>query len=171
VPDEGSVDISHASALELEQGSRLGVSRVSYLELTGITRAPSAWSIIVVVTTDGELWMIGGIWPISPGSTVYISGNGADTRLIATPVPQGIVKRLRFGADLAPGIGQTFTYTVFKNGIVTGCTFQVTGLNRKGGSDVEVTCNDQDELCIQVVTSAGAPQADHSGTLQFAPAA
>ncbi len=116
--------------------------------------------------------MIGGIWPIEPGSTVYIGGGGPDTRLEAaqTPVPQGTVKRLRFGADVAPGSGQSFSYTLFKNGVATSCTFAVTGSSRKGGSDVEVTCNDGDELCVRVVTSAGAQRANHSGSLQFAPA-
>lgn len=116
--------------------------------------------------------MIGGIWPIEPGSTVYIGGGGPDTRREAsqTPVPQGTVKRLRFGADVAPGSGQSFAYTLFKNGVATSCAFTVTGSTRKGGSDVEVACNDGDELCVRVVVSAGAQRANHSGSLQFAPA-
>ncbi len=115
--------------------------------------------------------MIGGIWPINPGATLYISGGGPDPRIIGTPVPPGTVKRLRFGADIAPGAGQSYAYTLFKNGIATACAFTLTGSTRNGGSDIEVACNDGDELCVRVVTSAGVPAANHSGSIQFAPAA
>lgn len=165
------LDIPRAAQLALDRGALLELGRVSYLEVTGFVRSRATWPT-VIVTEDGELWMIGGIWPIEPGSTVYIGGGGPDTRLESaqTPVPPGTVKRLRFGADTPPGSGKSYAYTLFKNGVATSCAFTVTGSSRKGGSDVEVSCNDGDELCVRVVISAGAPKANHSGSLQFAPA-
>lgn len=165
------LEVSRASFALVDRSSLLSLERFSYLEVSGLLGGRGAWPI-VVVTDDGELWMIGGIWPIGPGKTVYIGGGGPDARRDAarTPVPQGTVKRMRFGADVAPGAGQSFTYTLFKNDDPTSCTFTVTGSTRKGGSDVEVTCSDGDELCVRVVTSAGAQEANHSGSIQFAPA-
>lgn len=161
--------VRSGSALPSEGSSRFSFRRAAYSGAADFLR-PVTWS--VVTTTDGELWMIGGIWPIGPASTVYVGGGGPDARMESaqTPVPPGTVKRLRFGADTPPGSGQSYAYTLFKNGVATSCTFTVTGSTRKGGSDVEVTCNDGDELCVRVVVSAGAPQANHSGSLQFAPA-
>ena len=165
-----SAVVRSGSAVPSESSSRFSFRRAAYSGVADFLR-PVVWS--VVTTTDGELWMIGGIWPIDPGATVYIGGGGPDTRMASaqTPVPQGTVKRLRFGADIAPGSGQSFTYTLLKNGVATSCAFTVTGSTRKGGSDVEVSCSDGDEICVRVVTSAGAQKANHSGSLQFAPAA
>lgn len=162
------LDIPRAAQLALNRGALLELGRVSYLEVTGFVRSRATWPT-VIVTEDGELWMIGGIWPIRPGATLYLSGGGPDPRIIGTPVPAGIVKRIRFGADQPPGVGQSYTYTLFKNGVATSCTFTLTGSDRKGGSDVEVACGDEDELCVEVEVSDGAPLANHSGSIQFAP--
>lgn len=157
------------TAVPDERSSRFSFSRVSYSGVADFV-SPVKWTI--VQTADGELWMIGGIWPIGPGETVYIGGGGPDTRIEAasTPVPAGVVKKLRFSADVPPGVGQTYTYTVMKNGAATACTVQITGNQRKAKSDVEVVCQDEDELCVRIQTSPGAPQANHKGTLQYAPA-
>lgn len=165
------LEVSRASFALVDRSSLLSLERFSYLEVSGLLGGRGAWPIIVV-TDDGELWMIGGIWPIGPGETVYIGGGGPDSRMASaqTPVPQGTVKRLRFGADIAPGSGQSYAYTLFRNGVATSCSFTLTGSTRKGGSDVEVACSDSDELCVRVVTSAGAQEANHSGSIQFAPA-
>lgn len=163
------LDISRPSVVAFDRATRLGLERFSRLEVSAFVIRTTSWTVIV--TEDGETWMIGGIWPVEPGTTVYISGGGPDSRVIGTPVGPGIVKRLRFGADQPPGVGQSYAYTLYKNGSPTDCTFTVTGAStRKGGSDVEVTCGDGDELCVQVVVSAGAPLANHSGSIQHAPA-
>lgn len=163
------LDVSRPSLAVLERATRLRFERFALLEVSTYVARGTSWPT-VIVTEDGELWMIGGIWPINPGATLYISGGGPDSRVIGTPVPPGIVKRLRFGADQSPGAGESYRYTLFKNGSATDCTFTVTGSTRKGGCDVEVTCSDGDELCVEVVVSAGAPLANHSGSIQHAPA-
>lgn len=162
------LDIPRVSMLPLDRGALLTLERRSYLELEAYVPGRASWTTIV--TEDGEVWMIGGIWEIEPGSTVYINGGGLKPTPIGTSVPPGIVKRIRWGANLPPGAGESYRYTLFKNGIATASTFTVTGSTRKGGSDVEVTCVDGDELCVEVVVSDGAQRADHSGTIQQAPA-
>lgn len=154
-------------AVPSEQSSRFSFRKAGYSGVADFLRQPT-WSILI--TTDDEVLITGGIWPVTPGTTVYISGNGADERLMGTTGVPGLIKRFRYGADVPPGPGQTYTYTIFKNGVATASSFVVTGSIRKGKSDVQVTCNDEDELCVKVEVSAGAPLANHSGTIQIAPA-
>lgn len=163
------LEVSRPSLAVIDRATRIGFERASLLEVSSFVARGVSWPT-VIVTEDGEVWMIGGIWPVEPGTTVYISGGGPDARAIGTPVVPGIVKRLRFGADQPPGTGKSYRYTLFKNGVPTDCTFTVTGSTRRSGSDVQVTCNDGDELCVEVVVSSGAALANHSGSIQHAPA-
>lgn len=156
------VQSSDASGIAVRRADvkSVAVHRASF----DVSRFP-AWT--VVPTDNGEVWMIGGIWPLKPGIT-YISGNGPDDRLIGTSYPPGVIKRIRFGgATLPPGPGEFYKYTVVKNGVPTGCSFTVTGSTRKGGSDVQIAVNDGDEICVEVEISDGCPEDNHSGTVQF----
>jgi len=154
--------------LLLERGTTLDLERTTCLELSAF-RLPGG--IPTIVTGDGELWMISSGYPVDPGQTVYLGGF-VDSRIegAQVPVPEGVVKGMWFAANVPPGSGQTFTYTLMKNGLATACTFTLTGSTRKGKSAVEVTCGDQDEICVRVQASAGAASANHNGSLNFAPA-
>lgn len=160
-----ALDISRAAGVLLERTSTLDIGRMAMLEV-----GPRTPGLSVIETDDGELWMIASGWPVLPGQTVYLGGF-VDSRIegAQTPIPAGIVKGMWFSADVAPGAGQTFTYTLMKNGIATACTFQLTGAQRKGKSIVQVVCADQDEICVRAQVSAGAEQANHNGSLHFVP--
>lgn len=162
------LEVPRASFAMVERGTLLAFERFSYLEVSGLLGGRGSWPVVIL--DDGELWMIGGLWPIGPGKTVYINGGGIDSRIIGTSVDAGTVKRIRWGADQPPGAGESYRYTLFKNGVATACTFTVTGSTRKGGSDVQVVTADGDELCVEVVTSDGAPEANHSGSIRHVPA-
>lgn len=125
-----------------------------------------------IVTSDGELWMISSGYPIAGGQTAYLGGF-VDSRIegAQVPVPAGVVRGMWFAASAAPGSGQSFTYTLMKNGVATACKVTLTGAQRKGKSTVEVTCSDQDEICVRVEASALAAEANHNGSINFVPAA
>lgn len=145
----------------------LEVDRVTALDLGPFA---ARGSLPTIITGDGELWMISSGYPVGPGETVYLGGF-VDSRLegAQTPVPAGIIKGMWFSANVAPGSGQTFTYTLMKNGLATSCTFQLTGSQRKGKSEVEVECADEDEICVRVQASGSAAAANHNGSIHFAP--
>lgn len=163
-----ALDLSRSSRIEVaDRVSRLELGRIAYLEVEALNAG--GWST-VIPTDDGELWMISSGWPVNPGQTVYLGGF-VDSRIegAQTPVPEGTVKGMWFSADGGPGVGETFTYTLMKNGVATACTFQLTGSQRKGKSTVEVACADQDEICVRVVASGGAAEAIHNGSVHFVP--
>jgi len=71
----------------------------------------------------------------------------------------------------SPGVGQTYTYTVYKNSVATGLTLQTTGAGTfqavaNATTVIEDTANNA-SYTVQVVTSAAAAAAAHYAQIVF----
>lgn len=124
-------------------------------------------------TTDGSLNFTSG-GNINAAVTTFI-GQGAVNATSANaaqyPNSSHTMVQLTAQVTVAPGAGQTFIYTVYKNGIATGLTLTLTGAGVFQGvanatTVVEDTANNAN-YSVQVVTSAGAGVATHFAQIVF----
>jgi hypothetical protein len=119
------------------------------------------------ITTDGSLNFSSGA-TVSAGSTSFlgfgaISGAAFSSQQFLSATHT--VVQLIAETTGAPGSGQTFTYTLFKNGVATALTVVLSGAGFQESSTattvIEDVSNDA-SYSVQLVTSAGASVASHS---------
>jgi hypothetical protein len=103
---------------------------------------------------------------VAAASTVYLGpnglGNAAATDCTWVSNKTGVVREFYAAVNSAPGGTQTFTYTVYKNGIATSMTGTITGSSfsvSTTGNPVAISPGDY--LSIQLVTSGTATAAKH----------
>lgn len=105
----------------------------------------------------------------SSGQTLYLGtfDDGTESR-VSIPMPGGRAVQLNVRSSTAPGAGESFTYTVVKNGIDTSMTVTVSESDQEGTTaDNQVTCSTGDRISLKVVTSAGAATAYHRYSLRY----
>lgn len=112
-----------------------------------------------------------GVTPAA-GTTGFLGGPGynAALNLVAWRANRnGVITNIQAVVDVAPGAGQTFTYTLMKNGVATGLTFTITGAASFTGasSAASVTMAPNDSFAIRLQTSAGAGLAAHGYSVKF----
>jgi hypothetical protein len=114
----------------------------------------------------GDLELVFGNsgFPINPGETLYIGTIvDADVDAASIPMPECTLTQVRFACKTAPGIGQTFTYTIMKNGVATSLTGQISGSGRSvTASSPSVTFSAGDTFAVRVVASGGSSTCNHS---------
>ena len=120
---------------------------------------------------DTKLIFGGSAFPVTSGQTVYL-GSGID----ATEVNARIsliactVKQIQVSSSAAPGTGQSFAYTVMKNGSADR-TFTVTVSNsNQSGSVTDSTgtaFSNGDYISVKLVTSGSAATAHHSFSIKI----
>lgn len=103
---------------------------------------------------------------VAAGSTGYLGPSGYmanvnDSPFVAAKI--GVVTGFFAASVAAPGAAQTFTYTVYKNGVATSMTGQISG---DAAFSVGSTANGfnvapTDTITMQLVTSAGATATKH----------
>lgn len=143
---------------------------------TGATGATGGTGATGATGPAAVTWAAGSAGStIASGSTVYIPANGVQTP-IATNSTWSLVTnastvtfgRLRAGVTAGPGVGQTFTYTVYENGVATASTCQITG--------AATSCDDTsntftsargDGIAVQIVTSASAVARAHWVSIEY----
>ncbi|MFZ9585761.1 MAG: glycosyl hydrolase family 28-related protein, partial [Pseudohongiellaceae bacterium] len=116
----------------------------------------------------------GSAGTVAAGSTVYVGRAGSYASAAGNPFAiarQGLVTGFYASVTVEPGAGQTFTYTVFKNGVATSMTGQIADT---GDFDLVVTTNaftvvETDLVTLQLVTSAGAGLSIHNFAIYFEP--
>lgn len=107
-------------------------------------------------------------------ATHYLGAAGTYAAVNANPFVAskiGVVSGFYAAVSAAPGAGQTFTYTVYKNGSATGMTGQISGA---GSFAVSIssgafTVAQNDLVAMQLVTSAGASLAIHFFSIYLEP--
>lgn len=109
--------------------------------------------------------MLGSVFTVVPGTTVYVGiGIGDTWEGVSAPVGAGQFKELRFGTKEAPGMGQSFRYTLMVNGEATDLDFTVSDLASVGHKLADVEVDDDDRVCVRVIASAGATRVGHNGS-------
>ena len=108
---------------------------------------------------------------LAAGSTFYFGPLGPQTTNTLAPWSiagkTGTITGFQISTGAFPGSGQTYTYTIFKNGSATAITGTITGgasntISVTGGS---VSVSGYDNFQLQLVTSAGAAATLHSGNV------
>lgn len=130
--------------------------------------------------TTGRLWLYTTKWvqvsPImlplatgqstaSAGATVYIAfGASSAEANMSMPVPMAFTAtRLYASVGTAPGVGQSFTYTLRKNGADTTITFSIGGASTTGNDTAHTVAFLAGDLVdVKLVGSAGAAAAFHT---------
>lgn len=112
-----------------------------------------------------------GTSPPVGGTTIYmgLTVSVAPSQVAWRPNRNYVITNLTFYTTNAPGTGQTFTYTLFINGSSTGLSAISSGnasYSAIGTSTAGIAVSAGDELAVQLVTSALATTADHSGSFR-----
>lgn len=126
----------------------------------------------------GQNWRVpvmfsSGAQAAAAGGTLYIGlGSGANTESNAAIFPSpfaGTLRNLRMQAGSAPGVGETFTYTLRKNTADTALTATTSGGSASASNDVthSVSVTAGDILSLKVVTSSGAAVTYHTAACEL----
>lgn len=183
-------DLTTRSAADLSSGTLLlarlsGITTTQLAAAAGILLAQLAFT----GTADANHFLRGdstlatitksvfcfGTGAIAAGATNYVGAIGnnaveANVRMVA-PVA-GTLRNLYVVADAAPGAGQTFIYTVRKNGADDTITCTLSGAAATTGNDTTHTDSVAagDTFDVKVVISAAAAAAHHAISLELATA-
>jgi hypothetical protein len=117
---------------------------------------------------------VNSISNVTAGSTVYLTPNGqmtfAQQNSFICNKP-GVVVGFNYFTTVAPGAGQSFVYTVFKNGVATAMTATSSGAASFSASTSAnpFTVAQNDQIDVQLVTSAGAASSIHRGYFAISP--
>lgn len=101
---------------------------------------------------------------VAAGSTVYLGPVGQQASNLDGYLMlgrSGVVTQLVAQVNAAPGVGETFTYTVQKNDVDTAMTGAISGADFQLVSSVPFTVSAADRLSLKLVTSAGAALSRH----------
>lgn len=110
---------------------------------------------------------------LTANTSVYLGRNGQqanfyDTAYMASSV--GYISSILMDVDTAPGVGQTITYQLYKNGSSIGSSATISGATATQvifSPQAQLAANDT--IAVQVVTSSGAATARHRGYMLFQP--
>lgn len=108
---------------------------------------------------------------VTGGTTIYLAqGSDSTEAEVRIPMPACTMKELRVSSSLPPGTGQTFTYTLMRNGNITSeLEAQVSG----SGVSASITLsngigfNAGDTFSIRLVTSSTAATAYHAFSVKI----
>lgn len=115
---------------------------------------------------------LNSVGTIAAGLTRYIGAADALTNVgdapYVTPRP-GLVSQILVQVNAAPGGGQTFTYTLYVNGVASAMTGSIAGAATFQAviQAPPVPVGAAQTLALQVVTSAGATVTQHRAVIQI----
>jgi hypothetical protein len=117
---------------------------------------------------------VNSISGVAAGSTRYLTPNGQMAFSGQNPFicsKPGVVEGFTYFTDAAPGAGETYTYTVFKNNSATSMTATSSGGSSFSASTSSnaFTVGKNDHIEVRLVTSGGAAVAIHRGYFSLSP--
>ena len=108
---------------------------------------------------------------VAANSTNYFTYQtyGADAAARVPISYNGILQNLYVESFVAPGAGETYTYTVMINGLATALTCQIAGAVATQANDLAnaVAVAPGDLISIRVVTSLNAAATPHKASVGF----
>lgn len=113
-----------------------------------------------------------GVSTIPAATTAYlgIGAWGGNSAIISIPLScDGIIRDLVVSSEVPPGAGQSYAYTLYKNGVATSLTCSIAGATATTGGDFNtdhsVYPQVTDTITVQVITSAGAAATYHKTSI------
>lgn len=128
------------------------------------------WNGTAWVFSGGQIRLDSGQATLGAGANAYM-GSGSSTTEANVQLPMspagGMFTRFSVRSGLAAGIGESYTYTVRKNGIDTTITATIAGATATQASDFAHSFNwtTNDLISIHVVATGGAAATTHAATL------
>lgn len=126
-------------------------------------------------TSDRYAISQSSVTTVAAGSTVYIGSAGAQAGVsdsLILPGRDAVVAGLKAKVPVAPGVGESFIYTVFKNGVATAMTGSLTG----GNVDLDIPptvgaflISPTDAVTVKLEASSGAQVTRHNIALVIEP--
>jgi hypothetical protein len=124
-----------------------------------------------VPSTATVLDMIAGstLGSVGAGQTLYLGlFEDADVADVSLPVPAGTAAQVFVESTAAPGSGESFAFTIIKNGSATSMAVTVSDTSTAGTTTANpVGCANGDRLALRLVTSAGAASAKHRYSIRY----
>lgn len=104
-------------------------------------------------------------------SSVYLGpagNNSGGAPFVVAQSCKAIAMYMQSGS--APGAAQTYTYELYKNGVLSALACSHTGAATFSSSDTDngISCSPGDNLGVRVTTSAGAAVGEHRGVILLA---
>lgn len=126
-------------------------------------------------TSDRYAISQSSVTTVAAGSTVYIGSAGAQAGVsdsLILPGRDAVIAGLKAKVPVAPGVGEFFIYTVFKNGVATAMTGSLTGSNVD--LDIPPTVgaflvSSTDAVTVKLEASGGAAVTRHNIALVIEP--
>lgn len=131
----------------------------------------SAPDFTIGASGDRKLIFGGSVFPVTGGQTVYMGSSVDPTEANARiSLIQCTVKQVQVSSSVAPGTGESFTYTLMKNGTADS-TFVVTAENSNQSGSISdstgLAFSNGDFISLRLVTSSGASSAHHSFSIKI----
>jgi hypothetical protein len=123
---------------------------------------------------EGELLMGSSGLPLPGSGTFYLGAVGDQNRAeVELPGSEGQLSRFAVRVGQAPGVGNSWTYTVLVNGVATAMSCTISGTSRRaryGGQAIDLT-DDDDFVVERTATVGGAapPATTHNWSALYSP--
>lgn len=114
-----------------------------------------------VPVTGVDLIFGGTGFEVDGGTDLYVGSIiDTDRDAVAIPLPAISLTNLYVASSIAPGTGETFTFTVYKGSTPTAMTTQISGSGTSASySASTITFTAGEKFSVRIVTSAGAQTA------------
>lgn len=163
-----TLDATSSAISSLEVTARVySLTGASYRPFMDVDSTPD-WT---VVPTGVEVIFGNSGFPVSANKTLYITVmTDSDIEAVQIPLPSVTMTELYVSSGgTPPSSGQTYTYTVMKNGVATALIATISGTSEEAEDTGEtVVFSAGDLFALRVVTSASAAQAYHSFGVKIA---
>lgn len=125
---------------------------------------------------EGELFMGSSGLPLPGSGTFYMGAVGDQSRdEVELPMSEGQLSRFAVRVGQAPGVGNSWTYTVLLNGSPTAMSCTIAGTSRRARySGAAIDLADDDALAIERTATVGGgapPLTTHNWTALYSPPA
>lgn len=172
----GSLQASDLSNLvTFSSGDYLGMRVIS----TGVAAGNGVfWNVIIEGSSRNQSYLGGGQTNLNTSATRYyaLSGQGENNARFSTEsdasmimANSGTLRKLVVGLNESPGVGRSYTFTVYKNGIATALTGSIIDLDTllEVSSDVSISIGDT--LSLEIIPSGSPIGNDASWACTYSP--
>ncbi len=145
----------------------LGTSSVNYFIRDNLPQQTSG-----VNKSSSEGLSVTSAGTLAAGVSRYLGAGGQFVNVTDSPfvvIKPGLVSSILVQVIAAPGAGQSFTYTLYKNGSATALTGSISGAasTQVFITNSPVTVSSSDVITLLAVTSAGAAVTGHRAAIQL----
>lgn len=168
LPDDLTIAGSQDSSTLLPDDLKISENRDSYFSRLDMVSSPD---FSIAASGDKKMIFGGSTYSVTGGQTVYLMiGTDKTEDNTALALIECTAKQLQVSSTSAPGTGESFVYTIMKNGSADPLLeTTVANANKSGGlSDATgISFSNGDEISVRLVTSASAAESRHTFSIKI----